>query len=151
MSLKTFSCSSASVPASCTGYDFIENATLMVTLNQLAEMIADWENYIALNPNVVNRSDIEVNLDYYLKIYIGSIQIENSGLYQLAGNDENGEALYKLMDEPRHSYLRFIENYPDSIACPLIAELYQIYSNNNFLYTVAIEECFRRNGLAYDV
>ena len=133
------------------GHDFIENETLMVTLDQLAEMIVDWENYIRVYPDVTNRSDIEVNLDYYLKIYIGSIQIENSGLYMLAGTDENNEALYKLMDEPRQSYLRFIENYPDSAACPLIAELYQIYSDKNFLYSVEVEDFFRAYGLAYDV
>ena len=133
------------------GYDFIKNETLMVTLDQLAEMIVDWENYIRLYPDVSNRSDIEMNLDYYLKIYIGSIQIENSGLYTLAGMDENGEMLYKLMDEPRQSYIKFIENYPDSAACPLITELYQIYSDHNFLYSIDVEDFFREYGLAFDV
>ena len=133
------------------GYDFIEKETLMVTLDQLAEMIVDWENYINVYPDVTNRSDIEMNLDYYLKIYIGSIQIENSGLYMLAGTDENGEALYKLMDEPRQSYMKFVENYPDSAACPLISELYQVYSDNNFLYSVNVEDFFRKYGLAYDI
>ena len=132
-------------------HDFIEHETLMVTLDQLAEIIVDWENYIRAYPDAVNRSDIEVNLDYYLKIYIGSIQIENSGLYSIAGTDENGETLYKLMDEPRQSYLKFIENYSDSEACPLIAELYQIYKDNNFLYTVQVEDFFRKYGLAYDL
>jgi len=133
------------------GYDFIENETLMVSFDQLAEMIVDWENYIRVYPDVSNRSDIEVNLDYYLKIYIGSIQIENSGLYLFEGTDENGELLYKLMDEPRQSYIRFIENYSDSAACPLIAELYQIYHDNSFLYSVAVEDFFRAYGLAYDL
>jgi len=133
------------------GYDFIENETLMITLDQLAEMIVDWENYIRVYPDVTNRSDIEQNLDFYLKIYIGSIQIENSGFYILAGTDENGETLYKLMDEPRQSYIKFIENYPDSAACPLIAELYQIYSDNNFLYSIDVENFFKAYGLAYDI
>ena len=133
------------------GNDFIQNDTLMVTLDQLAEMIVDWENYIWVYPDVTNRSDIEVNLDFYLKIYIGSIQIENSGFYSLAGTDENGEALYKLMDEPRQSYVKFVENYQDSAACPLIAELYQIYSDNNFLYSIKVEDFFRAYGLAYDI
>jgi len=133
------------------GYDFIENETLMITLDQLAEMIVDWENYIRVYPDVTNRSDIEQNLDFYLKIYIGSIQIENSGFYILAGTDENGETLYKLMDEPRQSYMKFIENYSDSAACPLIAELYQIYSDNNFLYSIDVENFFKAYGLAYDI
>ena len=133
------------------GYDFIENETLMVTLDQLAEMIVDWENYIRLYPDASNRQDIEMNLDYYLKIYVGSIQIENSGLYVLAGMDENGETLYKLMDETRQSYLKFIENYPDAAACPLITELYQIYSDDNFLYSVKVEDFFRKYNLAYDI
>ena len=132
-------------------YDFIENETLMITLDQLAEMIVDWENYIRVYPDVSNRSDIEMNLDYYLKIYIGSIQIANSGLYTRAGVDENGEELYKLMDEPRQSYIKFVENYPDSAACPLIAELYHIYSENDFLYSIKVEEFFKEYGLAYDI
>ncbi|MCL2059588.1 MAG: hypothetical protein FWH01_11140 [Oscillospiraceae bacterium] len=133
------------------GYDFIEGERLMVTLDQLAEMIVDWENYIRVYPDVTNRSDIEMNLDYYLKIYIGSIQIDRSGLYVLACTDENGEALYKLMDEPRQSYIKFVENYQDSAACPLIAELYHIYSENNFLYSIEVEEFFKKHSLAYDI
>lgn len=133
------------------GHDFIENDTLMVTLDQLADMIIDWEAYIRLYQDALNRSDITANMDYYLKIYIGSIQIENSGLYTVAGMDENGVTLYKLMDEPRRSYLRFIENYPESVACTMIAELYQIYEDNDFLYSVKVEDLFRDYGLAYDL
>ena len=133
------------------GHDFIEGERLMVTLDQLAEMIVDWENYIRVYQDVSNRNDIEMNLDYYLKIYIGSIQIDRSGLYTLAGTDENGETLYKLMDEPRQSYIKFVENYQDSAACPLIAELYHIYNENNFLYSIEVEEFFKRHGLAYDI
>ena len=132
-------------------HDFIESDTLMVTLDQLAEMIVDWENYIRVYQDAANYDDIVENLDYYLKIYIGSIQIENSGMYTLAGKDENGETLYKLMDEARQSYLKFIENYQDSAACPLIAELYQIYKDNDFLYSIKVEDFFRAYGLAYDV
>ncbi|MDR3120195.1 MAG: hypothetical protein LBU58_02500 [Clostridiales bacterium] len=134
-----------------TDHDFTENSTLMVTLDQLAEMIVDWENYAKTYPDATNLDEIENNLDYYLKIYIGSIQIENSGLYRLAGEDENGEALFQLMDEPKQSYLKFIENYPDSACTPIISELYEIYRKNNFLYTVEIEDFFRARGLAYDL
>jgi len=131
------------------GYDLIHNEKLMVSLDQLAEMIVDWENYIRVYPDASNRMDIENYSYFYLKIYIGSIQIENSGLYLLAGTDENGETLYKLMDEPRQSYLKFVENYPDSTASPIIAELYKIYNDNNFLYSAEIEDFFRKYGLAY--
>jgi hypothetical protein len=133
------------------GSDLTLNNTLMVTLDQLAEMIVDWENYLGAYPSAPNRSDIESNLDYYKKIYIGSIQIENTGFYSLEGVDENGETLYKLMTGPRQSYLRFIENYPDSEFHPLIVELFTIYADNSFLYTAGVEDFFRKHGLAYDL
>jgi len=133
------------------GHDFIEDFTLMVSLDQLAEMIVDWENYVAIYPDAINIDDITLNNDFYIKIYIGSIQIENSGLYSVAGADENGETLYKLLDEPRQSYMKFIENYRDSPTRPLIMELYQIYKDNNFLYSAEIEDFFRRSGHAYDL
>ena len=123
-------------------HDFIENSTLMVTLDQLAEMIIDWENYLKQYVDTVKITDIAYNLDYYLKVYVGSNQIENSGFYVDMGVDENGDIILALADEPKQSYMRFIENFPDSLYHPIISELYQIYKDNNFLYTVKIETFF---------
>ena len=128
-------------------HDFIENTTLMVTLDQLAEMIVDWENYLNHYSDFIDITPVAYNLDYYLKIYIGSNQIENSGYYLDMGVDQNGNQVLKLADEPKESYRKFIENYSDSICNPIISELYQIYEENNFLYTVDIESFFIKKGL----
>jgi len=129
------------------GHDFIENNTIMVSMDQLAEMIVDWENYQDRYPDVAETEDIADSVDYYLKVYIGSIQVENSGFYYDVGMDENGNQILKLADEPTQSYLKFTENYADSAYCPVIAGLYEIYKRNNFLYTNDIWEYFIAQGL----
>jgi hypothetical protein len=58
------------------------------------------------------------------------------------GVDENGDTILKLADEPRNSYLKFTENYPNSRYYSVISGLYQIYKENSFLYTVDIEYFF---------
>jgi hypothetical protein len=135
-------------------HDFIESSTLMVTLDQLAEMIIDWENYI----NRYGTSgempsgqigDIANNLDYYFQIYIGSNQIENSGFYTYVGVDIGNDTIIRLADEPMQSYIKFIENYPDSRFHPIVSELLQIYRAHDFVYTVDIENFFTRNGFEY--
>jgi hypothetical protein len=129
-------------------HDFIENNTLMVTLDQLAEMIADWEGYAKASPAQAEREGIEATLDYYLKIYIGAIQIENSGLYVYVGEDENGEPILKLADEPQQSYQKFVENYPDSRYRGVVEGLLDTYRAHGFLYTDDVELFFVDNGLA---
>ena len=129
-------------------HDFIENSTLMVTLDQLAEMIIDWENYLNHYHEFIDITPIAYNLDYYLKVYVGSNQIENTGFYLDMGTDQNGGVLLQLADEPMESYQKFIENFPDSIYTPIISELYTVYEKNNFLYTEDVEIFFIENGLA---
>ena len=128
-------------------HDFIENSTLMVTLDQLAEMIIDWENYLNRYREFIDIAPIAYNLDYYLTIYVGSNQIENSGFYLDMGTDQNGDVLLKLADEPLESYQKFIENFPNSLYTPIISGLYTVYEKHNFLYTVDIEIFFIENGL----
>jgi hypothetical protein len=135
-------------------HDFIESSTLMVTLDQLAEMIIDWENYINRYGNTGEIpsgqiGDISNNMDYYFLIYIGSNQIENSGFYTYVGVDINNETIIRLADEPMQSYIKFIENYPDSRFHPVVSELFQIYKANDFVYTVDIQNFFDRNGYEY--
>jgi hypothetical protein len=136
------------------GHDFIESSTLMVTLDQLAEMIIDWENYINRYGGTGEMptgqiSDISSNLDYYFQIYIGSNQIENSGFYTYVGVDISDNTIIRLADEPMQSYIKFIENYPDSRFHPVVSELFQIYKSNDFVYTVDIENFFAKNGYEY--
>jgi hypothetical protein len=129
------------------GHDFLENDTIMVSLDQLAEMIFDWESYLKSRINIYNAADIKDNLLFYLRIYVGAYQIENSGFYFDNGVDINGDHMLKLADEPRQSYLRFIENYKSSEYWPMISELFQVYQSHDFLYTEDIEEFFDKHGL----
>ena len=135
------------------GHEFLENDTIMVTLNQLAEMIVDWEGYLnARNVADIYEADaIRYNLDFYLKIFVGAYQIENSGFYVDIGTDIEGRQMLKLADEPRQCYLMFIENYQNSAYWPIVSELFQVYQAHDFLYTVDIENFFDKHGLTVPV
>jgi hypothetical protein len=136
------------------GHDFIENSTLMVTLDELAEMVVDWENFVdrygggGEMPSA-QIGDISSSLDYYFKVYIGAIQVENSGFYTYVGVDVSNETVIKLADEPRQSYMKFLENYPDSRFRQAVSDLFQIYESNDFVYTPSIETYFSEHGYEY--
>jgi len=129
-------------------HDFIENDALMVTMDELAEMITDWEGYMDQYPDSPEISNIEYTQDYYFRVYIGAIQIANSGLYEDMGVDADGAPLLKLAEEPLRSYERFIEYYPDSELHGVVQGLYDAYKTDNFMYSEAVPEYLESQGYA---
>ena len=129
------------------GHDLIENSTLMISWDQLAEMITDWEGFLGRHRDLGVATYIEDNVDYYLKLYIGSVQIDNSGLFDHVGDDPSGEPILVLSEEPRESYRHFTENYADSGYYPIVKGLLDVYSESDFVYSEKIVEFFESNGL----
>ncbi|MCL2165021.1 MAG: hypothetical protein FWH55_11685 [Oscillospiraceae bacterium] len=129
------------------GHDFIENSTLMVSWAQLAEMIIDWENYLNRYIEVDASEDISSTVGFYLALYIGSVQIDNSGLYDYVGDDTQGNPILVLNESPKESYIYFTENYRDSRYLPIISELLEIYIRNDYVYSDEIFEFYVSKGL----
>jgi hypothetical protein len=129
------------------GHDHIENSTLMISWDQLAEMITDWENYLKMYTDMEQAADIEYEVDFYLKLYIGSVQIDNSGLYDYIGDSPDGEPILRLNEAPKESYIRFTENYKDSIYYPIISGLLAVYQSNDYVYSEDIDEFFAEKEL----
>ena len=116
---------------------FSEDAMLLISFNDLADRIYNWDKYLNDYPDTkLNR---EAN--YFLKIYLETYLtgMENTRLF-----DRKSRI---LLPEVKQSYESYIQNYTDTKSGMIIQEYYEILKRNEFEYSDSIDYILKKYSL----
>lgn len=112
----------------------IEDAMLSISYNELSDRITLWEDFAKKYPKDNRAHSAEENAKFYLQVYLDPF---NSSLPDSEG---------ALEQEVRESYVRFIENYPNSKYHKAVKGFYKVLAENDFMQTEEVEKYLADRG-----
>lgn len=118
-------------------FNIVEDASLMIGVEDLADFILSIEDFIAKYPNSKLIAEVEEKYGFYQYIYLNGI--DNSPV-----KDRNGN----LLPETKAEFNRFVAAHPDSPTAQLASELLKKKEDNKFIGTwnigdVATDDLFQ--------
>lgn len=116
---------------------FSEDASLMISWNQISDRIIDWDNYLKRYSSYPESKEVKAIIDtIYLPAYL-------TGMDNTPAFDWETKI---LNDDLKKSFKRFIENYQNSTYYQVINEYYDILKKNNFVLNDEVEYFLKRKG-----
>ncbi|MBU8892865.1 MAG: hypothetical protein KOO66_08795 [Bacteroidales bacterium] len=117
---------------------FSEDAMLLISFNDLADRIYNWEKYLNDYPDTKLNNEANYFLDIYLETLLTGM--DNTRLF-----DRESRI---LMPEVKQSYESYIKNHADSKSGMIIQEYYQILKRNQFEYSDSIDYILKKYNLS---
>ncbi|MFC2104689.1 hypothetical protein ACFLS4_04975 [Bacteroidota bacterium] len=116
---------------------FSEDAMLLISFNELADRIYNWEKYLNDYPDTKLKNEA----NYFLKIYRETFLtgMDNTRLF-----DRESRI---LLPEVKQSYESYIENHADTKSGMIIQEYYEILKRNQFEYSDSIDYILKKYNL----
>lgn len=117
---------------------FSENAMLLISFNNLADRIYNWDKYLNNYPDTKLLND---EAKYFLKIYLETYLtgMDNTRLF-----DRESRI---LLPEIKLSYESYIKNHADTKSGMIIQEYYGILQRNQFEYSDSIDYILKKYNL----
>ena len=117
---------------------FSKNAILLISFNDLANRINNWEKYLNDYPDTKFKNEA----NYFFKIYLETFLtgMNNSKLF----DRESGI----LLPEIKQSYESYIINHADTKSGMIIQEYYEILKRNQFKYSDSINYILKKYNLS---
>ncbi|OFX90084.1 MAG: hypothetical protein A2W99_17310 [Bacteroidetes bacterium GWF2_33_16] len=116
---------------------FSKNAILLISFNDLAHRIYNWERYLNDYPDTKLKNEA----NYFLKIYRETFLtgMDNTRLFDTESRI--------LLHEVKQSYESYIKNHADTKSGMIIQEYYEILKRNQFKYSDSINYILKKYNL----
>lgn len=116
---------------------FAEDARLIISFNDLAERIYDWDQYLKNYPDTRMKIEADYFLETYLETYLTGM--ENTKLF-----DSKSRI---LIPEVKQSYESYLMNHGDTKSGMIVQEYYDILKRNHFEYSDSIDYILKKYDL----
>lgn len=117
---------------------FLEDAMLLISFNNLADRIYNWEKYLNDYPDTKLINEANYFLEIYLETYLTGM--DNTKLF-----DRESRI---LVPEVKQSYESYIKNHADTKSGMIIQEYYEILKRNQFEYSDSIDYILKKYNLS---
>jgi hypothetical protein len=116
---------------------FSENAMLLISFNNLADRIYNWDKYLNDYPDTKLINEANYFLKIYLETYLSGM--DNTRLF-----DRESRI---LVPEVKQSYESYIKNHADTKSGMIIQEYYEILKRNQFEYSDSMDYILTKYNL----
>lgn len=116
---------------------FSEDAMLLISFNDLADRIYNWNKYLHDYPDTKMKHEANYFYEIYLETYLTGM--DNTSLF-----DRESRI---LLPEVKQSYESYINNYPDTKPGMIIKEYYEILKRNQFEHSDSIDYILKKYNL----
>lgn len=120
-------------------HHFAHDAGLMITWDELADRIENWDYYIRKYPETPETKIAKEIYQRYLRAYVRGM--DNTSLFDYQTK--------KLKDEVKKSYEKFIGEYGSTKAFEVVKSFYDVLKKNNFELTNQVREYMNHMELNY--
>ncbi|MCB2196476.1 MAG: hypothetical protein KQH79_11500 [Bacteroidetes bacterium] len=117
---------------------FSEDAMLLISFNELADRIYNWEKYLKDYPETKLKNEANYFFEIYLETFLTGM--DNTRLF-----DSESRI---LLPEVKQSYESYIKNHADTKSGKIIQEYYEILKGNQFKYTGRIDDILKKYNLS---
>jgi len=116
---------------------FSEDAMLLISFNELADRIYNWEKYLNDYPETKMKNEANYFFEIYLETFLTGM--DNTRLF-----DSESRI---LLPEVKRSYESYINNHADTKSGKIIQEYYEILKRNQFEYSGSIDDILKKYNL----